>query len=184
MAYQGMCWEASSAVVASRAISVAASKPRPKNDPDRVQPFLGDDSHPPAEEPVEEAAAGQLALQLGLIVGAAAHRGEDPHDPGQDDQVQQPDEEQEGRGDRLFRDDDADPDRDHDGGMPEGEEEAEPERARLAGALTFAQHLASGVVDRGVVVGVEGVPQAQGVGQDGDADPPAPCNGTATRTRR
>ncbi len=33
MAYQGMCWEASSAVVASRAISVAASKPRPKTTP-------------------------------------------------------------------------------------------------------------------------------------------------------
>ena len=39
------------------------------------------------------------------------------------------------------------------------------ERARLAGALPLAHRLAGGVVDRRDVVGVEGVPQAQGVGQ-------------------
>ena len=33
IAYQGMCWEASSAVVASRATSVAVSKPRPNTTP-------------------------------------------------------------------------------------------------------------------------------------------------------
>ncbi len=33
MAYHGMCWEASSAVVASRATSVAVSKPRPNTTP-------------------------------------------------------------------------------------------------------------------------------------------------------
>ena len=47
----------------------------------------------------KEPAAGQLAFQLGLVVLAAAHRGEDPHDPGQDHQVQQPDQQQEGRRD-------------------------------------------------------------------------------------
>ena len=33
MAYQGMCWEASSAVVASSATSVAVSKPSPNSTP-------------------------------------------------------------------------------------------------------------------------------------------------------
>jgi len=41
------------------------------------------------------------------------------------------------------------------------EKKTEPERTRLTGALTFAQHLAGGVVDRGDVVGVECVPQAR-----------------------
>jgi hypothetical protein len=33
IAYQGMCWAASSAVVASRATSVAVSKPSPNSTP-------------------------------------------------------------------------------------------------------------------------------------------------------
>ena len=120
----------------------------PEDDPDRVHlPFLVDGLHPAAEEAVEEAAVLQLPLQLGLVVLAAPHRPEDLDDPGQDDQVEQADEEQEGGGDdraeqaaellqagavvghrgedRLLGDDDADPDRDDDGGVAEGEEEPE-----------------------------------------------------------
>ena len=54
---------------------------------------------------------------------------------------------------------------------PEREEVPEPERARLLGALPFAAYLADGVVDRRDVVGVERVPEAEGVGQDRHADP-------------
>src|SRR5689334_10057372 len=82
IAYQGMCWEASRAVVASRR--------RPRW---RCQ-SLG------RTPPVEEPAVGQLAFQLGFVVLAAAHRGEDPHDPGQDDEVQHPDQQQESRAGR------------------------------------------------------------------------------------
>ena len=71
----------------------------------------------------------------------------------------------------LLGDDDPDADREHDAAVPEGEEVAERERAGLAGAQALAQHLAGGVVDRGDVVGVERVPQAQGVGGDRKPDP-------------
>ena len=55
---------------------------QPEQHPDRVQlPLLGDRLHPAAEEPVEEPAGFQLALELGLVVLAAAHRSEDPTIP-------------------------------------------------------------------------------------------------------
>ena len=57
--------------------------------------------------------------------------------------------------------------REDDGGVAEGEPEAD--RERLAAGVVGEQ-LARGVVDRGDVVGVEGVAQAEGVGQDADAD--------------
>ncbi len=45
-----------------------------EQEPDRVElPLLADRPHPPAEEPVEEAAVVQLPLELGLVVLAAAH---------------------------------------------------------------------------------------------------------------
>ena len=51
--------------------------------------------------------------------------------------------------------------REHDGGVAEGEEEADAQRP-----LAVVDQLAGGVVDGGDVVGVERVPHAQGVGQD------------------
>ena len=99
--YQGRAWVASSAVVASRATSVAVSKPMPKTTPtgyichSLVMALI----HLP-EEAVHEAPVLQLALQLGLVVGALAHRPEHLDDPGQDDDVQQGDQvEERGRDD-------------------------------------------------------------------------------------
>ncbi len=51
---------------------------------------------------------------------------------------------------------------DHDGGVAEGEEQAHAERP-----FAVLHEFASDVVDRGNVVGVEGVPQAEAVGEDG-----------------
>ena len=60
-----------------------------------------------------------------------------------------------------------------DRGMAEGEPEPDRERLRLARPASVdvvGEQLAGGVVDRGDVVGVEGVPQAEGVGQHADPD--------------
>ena len=73
----------------------------------------------------------------------------------------------------LLRDDDPDAHRHDHAGVTEREEVAEAEGPRLAGALPLLHLLARGVVDHGDVVGVEGVPQAEGVGQHADADPEA-----------
>jgi hypothetical protein len=66
---------------------------------------------------------------------------------------------------RLLRHYDPGPDGDHDGGVPQGEEEPEPQRARGSGALPLAQHLTRAVIDRRDVIGVKRVPQAERVGQ-------------------
>ena len=63
---------------------------------------------------------------------------------------------------------DADADRDDDRGVAEGEEEAAAQ-----GAFAVGHELAGGVVDAGDVVGVEGVPEPQEPGGDGDAQPDA-----------
>ena len=55
--------------------------------------------------------------------------------------------------------------REHDAGVAEGEEEPDGQRP-----LALGDQLAGGVVDRGDVVGVEGVPHAEGVGQRAGAD--------------
>jgi hypothetical protein len=66
---------------------------------------------------------------------------------------------------RLLRDHDPGADRDDDRGVAEGEEEADAQRP-----LALVHQLAGGVVDGGDVVGVEGVPHAEGVGEHRDAD--------------
>jgi hypothetical protein len=134
-----------------------------------------------------------LPLQLGLVVLAAAHRSGDAYDPGQDDQVQEPDH---SRNDADTTVPNTPPNRSSPEPLsdtarntvfsaatmpipiatttvecPREKKKAEPERARLVSGPPFAQHLADGVVDRRDVVGVECVPQAQGVGQDRHADP-------------
>ena len=70
---------------------------------DRVHlPVPGDRAHPPAEEAEHQPAAVQPALELGLVVGAAAHRSEHAHDPGEDHEVQQADQvEERGRDERA-----------------------------------------------------------------------------------
>ncbi len=76
--------------------------------------------------------------------------------------------------DELLGDDDADAHGDDHGGVAEREEVPEAERPRPAGALPLVHLLAGGVVDHRDVVGVEGVPQAERVGQHADADAEAP----------
>jgi hypothetical protein len=58
----------------------------------------------------------------------------------------------------------------HDRGVAEGEPEAHRERPPAARRAAVGEQLAGGVVHRGDVVGVEGVPQAEAVGQQADAD--------------
>jgi hypothetical protein len=129
----------------------------------------------------------ELGLELGLVEVAAAHPPHDPHDPRQQDQVQQPDHDQErarherpdqpGRllqsravvldraAEPAHADHDQHAEREHDRRVPEREPEADAERA-----LALRHQLACGVVDRGDVVGVEGVAEAERVGGDAEAD--------------
>src|SRR5262249_22962404 len=164
-------------------------EPEPEQDADRVD--LPGGIHPArerAEDPVHQAALGQLLLEFLVVVGTPAHLPEHLENPGQHDQVERGDEVEEGS--RHPGADDpgeavqagvlvadlgahrADAEVQQHGehedhrGVTEGEEEADRQRP-----LALAHQLARGVVDRRDVVGVEGVPHAQGVGQDPGAEP-------------
>ena len=63
-------------------------------------PRLGDRLGDLAQDPVEEAALVELALELGLVVPAVPQLAEDLHDADQRSEVDQPDEQQEGAADR------------------------------------------------------------------------------------
>ena len=73
-----------------------------------------------------------------------------------------------GAEDRAGRDGQADADGDDDRGVAEGEKEPGAE-----GPLPVGHQLAGGVVDRRDVVGVEGVPGAEGPGGERHAQPEA-----------
>ena len=96
---------------------------------------------------VEERARHQRADESGVVVQARAAV-LDPLVEGFDPEVEQHGEDE------------------HDGGVTEGEEEPDRERS-----LALGHELAGRVVDGRDVVGVEGVAQAQGVGQRAGTDP-------------
>ena len=85
--------------------------------------------------------------------------------------------------DRLLGDDDADADGDDDRGVAEREEVPEGKRTWLVSAVALVHGLAGRVVDRRDVVGVEGVPQAKGIGEDAHADSEASVVRRARRRR-
>ncbi len=139
-------------------------------------------------EPLEDAAAHQAAVEQPrfeplLVEIAAAHVAEDPDHVHEHDQVEDADREQErprhAGADRstpvLERgnagpqgrrgDTDAGGEGEHDARVPEREEEPDPERL-----LAVLAELARRVVDRGDVVGVERVPQAERVSERAEPD--------------
>ena len=150
-------------------------------------PRLGDRPGDPPEDAVEEAALVELALELGLVVPAVPHLAEDPDDADEGGEVDQPDRQQEGAADqgapdagellqrgavvadapreRPHAQRDAEDHHEDDRGVPEAEPEADAHRA-----LALGHQLAGGVVDGGDVVGVEGVPHAEGVRREAEAD--------------
>ena len=161
---------------------------QPHEEADRVEvPGLADPPGHPAEQAGEEAAVVQVVLELGLVELPRSHPPEDPGDAHGGAEVHQADEQQERAGDEgadqaegladlgvLVLDDAGDrPHAGHqqqageedDRGVPEGEPEAGAHRR-----LALADELAGRVVDRGDVVGVEGVPDAEHVGRQADAD--------------
>ena len=167
---------------------MAVSKPRPKRSADRVH--LPRRVHPAGErpeEPVHQPALVELLLKLIVVVPPAAHRPEHLDDAGQDNDVQPGDDVKERS--RHARADDPghavqsgaavfylvvegadaevqeDRQHEHDAGVPEGEEEAHRQRP-----LAVIDELAGGVVDGRDVVGVEGMPHAERVGQDAGAE--------------
>jgi hypothetical protein len=117
-------------------------------------------------------------LELLSPVGSLLHLAPHLHDPHEDDQVQDPNQPQEGPRDggadhppdglerlqvalnRLSGEGDRQRQSEDDGGVAEGEEESHPERA-----LPLLEEEASGVIDRRDVVGVEYVPQPEAVGE-------------------
>ncbi len=156
----------------------------------------------PTEEAVHQAPLGEVLLQLGLAVLAAPHPPEHPDDPDQHDQVEQPDDPQEHPGHR--RPDDPgdgvqggvvvadlpgecpDPEPEQEG-QPEHHRrvaEGEPEPDRQWSAAAVGEQLAGGVVDRGDVVGIEGVPQAESVGEHADPDAEHPGGSEVVVRRR
>ena len=130
----------------------------------------------------EEAAHQPLVLEcffeLLLVVDALLHLAEHPEHVEQHDQIEKTDQEQEGAGDRcadvaadvlearnlridgLRRDRQARGEREDDRRVAKREEEADTHRA-----FAVLQQLARGVVDRRNVIGVEGMPKTEGVGQ-------------------
>ena len=130
------------------------------------------------KDPVHQSAAGQQVVEfLGAVLPAF---GRSPHldDPDQHEQVEAGDQVEEHRRDDGADDPaggleavpeprggrsghrDAHRQRQHDGGVAQGEEEPHPQWA-----LAFLQQVAGGVIDGGDVVGVEGVAQPEPVGQ-------------------
>ena len=164
-------------------------------------PAAADHGEHGPEDAGEKSAIGEEQVEVLIDVGlAAADASEGAIDGAQDDDVDDGDGEEEERGDE--RADDAadgagrvnvllegeggggDEQRaeDDDGGVAEREHEADGD-----GALAFLHELARDVVDGGDVVGVDGVAQAEAVGEEGGAeqqrivaegdDGPEPCAG-------
>ena len=143
MEYQGSDWVASRAVVASRATSVAVSKPMPKTTPTGYicHSLVIDFIHGPKIRYMKPRFSSWL-LELGLVVVAVAHLAEHGDDPGQDHDVEEGDQVEEagrddgaedpaellepravvrhGGVDGLLGDDDARPDGDHDASSGRG----------------------------------------------------------------
>src|SRR5215217_2891540 len=160
-------------------------EPEPEQDAERVEvPAARDQPERLADEqPVHEAPVEHPPLELRLVELAVAHRAGDADDVDEHDEIEPADDEQEraryagadhaadlGKAgevglDRGGRDGEPDRQRKDDRRVAEREEEPHAQRA-----LALLAKLARGVVDRGDVVRVEGVPQAEGVGQRAEPD--------------
>ncbi len=134
------------------------------------------------EDPVHEAAVGQQYIEFFLLVAAGLRLPPHLDDANQHHQVEGGDEVQEAGRDhgaddpagareallepacRLGRERDPDRQREDDAGVPEREEEADPERA-----FALLQQVPGGVVDGADVIGVEGMPQPEAIGEGGRA---------------
>lgn len=158
-------------------------------------PRPGDRPGRPLDEPGDEAAVVELCLQLGLVEPAPAHPAEHRDDPHQHDQVEHTDQDEEHSrdhraghpghllqqrrlvlklpGQRTHPQRQQRHQHEHDRGVAQREPEADRDRAPAVGQL-----LAGGVVDGGDVVGVEGVPHADGVGGEAQAQPEHPASDT------
>ena len=80
-AYQGRLAAAAPPAMTSSPTSVTVSKPRPKSSPTGYMCHgLRHGPRHAAEDPVEEAALVELALELGLVEVARAHPAEDLED--------------------------------------------------------------------------------------------------------
>ena len=190
IAYHGSENAAAPPASTSRPTSVAVSKPRPNSSADRVHlPGLGDRLGGTGEDAVHEAALVELLLERAPRRNVPRRiRRNTFDDADEDDQVDDADDVEEHAGDggadqrrwsaagwrsrsRPARRARGRPtaSRRHSANTieewPEGEPEADRQRA-----LALGHQLAGGVVDRGDVVGVEGVPHPQGVGGDAEAD--------------
>ncbi len=149
-------------------------------------PRLADGPVDPPEDAVEEAALVELPLELGLVVVARAHPPEDAEDADERGEVDQADEHEEDSrdrgpphrrdllelravvgkrpGERADAEGEQHDHREDDGRVAEAEPEADAHRP-----LALAHQLAGRVVDGGDVVGVEGVPHAEGVCRDAES---------------
>jgi hypothetical protein len=136
-----------------------------------------------AQDAVHDPSRVELAFELGVVVPALSHLPADPDDGEEDDEIEQANEVQEGPGDG--RADDAGPvmqrgrvvlDRSVQRPYPEVEEDGEDEDDRRVaerdevpdaqGSLSVLNQLPRRVVDRCDVIGIEGVPHPQRVGED------------------
>ena len=155
-------------------------EPQPEQHAERIHvPALADHPERRPEDARQQAPIVQVVLERLLVVLAArGHLAEHPVDVDQDEQVDQPDGEQEDRGharaddpaDRLKRGNvrderrrrrDDQRQRDHDRGVAQGEEQTHAHRT-----LPVLHQLAGGIVDRGDVVRVHRVAQAERVGEE------------------
>ena len=160
-------------------------EPQAEEHPNRVHlPGCVDPLGIPAEEPVHQTAGIELALELGIVVATLAHLPADLEDREQDDKVQ---ERRSGRGtsptprSRRCSVQWCNPELSFftapsSARSPKFKSTARtntmvewPSEKKIADAerpLPVLDQLASGVVDGGDVVGIEGVPHAEGVSQD------------------
>ena len=141
-------------------------------------PARSNQSEQRAEDAREQPAPREQRVEVLLHIGTAtANAMERAIDRDEDDQIHDCDRQQEQRGRQRANDaahvaqcgellieghrgrGDGDRREHHDGRMSEGEEQPDGDRA-----LTLLHQLARDVVDRGDVVGVDGVPQAEAVG--------------------
>ena len=147
-------------------------------------PAAADHAEDGAEESSEEAATAEEDVEVFVDVGLAATNGfEGAEDGAEDDEVRDGDGEEKEGGDEGADETtdfagaidvvvqgegaggDGDGAEDDDGGVAEGKHEAHGD-----GALALLHQLAGDVVDGGDVVGVDGMAEAEAVGEEGGAE--------------
>jgi hypothetical protein len=144
---------------------------------------LDEPLQPPAKQAIEESALRQQCFQVDMAVLPCLRLSPQLEDIEQDDEIEEPDQEQEGAGhagaddaaevlergqcvlDGRCDEDDADGKGEHDRRMTQRKEEADAQRP-----LALLQHEPHRVVDRRDVIGVEGVPQPEHVGDEAEPD--------------